>query len=79
MLVGAAEDVAKQRTPTSPKLEMDKARLAGLDSIRLTQTWATGQTTLGPNDEAILPQCDRRGAVHGPARRALALSLSARA
>ena len=54
MLVGAAEDVAKQQDPDFAKLEMDKARLAGLDSIRLTQTWTTGQTTLGPNDEAIL-------------------------
>jgi len=54
MLVGAAEDVAKQQDPDFAKLEMDKARLAGLDSIRLTQTWTTGQTTLGPNDEMIL-------------------------
>ena len=54
MLVGAAEDVAKQQDADFAKLEMDKARLAGLDSIRLTQTWTTGQTTLGPNDEAIL-------------------------
>jgi len=54
MLVGAAEDVAKQQDPDFAKLEMDKARLAGLDSIRLTQTWTTGQTALGPNDEMIL-------------------------
>ena len=54
MLVGAAEDVAKQQDPDFAKLEMDKARLAGLDSIRLTQTWTMGQTTLGPNDEMIL-------------------------
>ncbi len=54
MLVGAAEDVAKQQDPDFAKLEMDKARLAGLDSIRLTQTWTTGQTRLGPNDEGIL-------------------------
>jgi hypothetical protein len=54
MLVGAAEDVAKQQDAGFAKLEMDKARLAGLDSIRLTQTWTTGQTKLGPNDEDIL-------------------------
>ena len=54
MLVGAAEDVAKQQDSSFAKLEMDKARLAGLDSIRITQTWTTGQTALGPNDEQIL-------------------------
>ena len=54
MLVGAAEDVAKQQDAGFAKLEMDKARLAGLDSIRLTQTWTAGQTALGPNDETIL-------------------------
>ncbi|HEY6963552.1 MAG TPA: hypothetical protein VI408_16825 [Gaiellaceae bacterium] len=54
MLVGAAEDVAKAQDPAFAKLQMDKAKLAGLDSIRVTQTWTKGQTTLGPNDQIEL-------------------------
>jgi hypothetical protein len=54
MMVGAAEDVAKQQDAAFAKAEMDKARLAGLDSLRLTQTWTKGQTKLGPNDQIIL-------------------------
>jgi hypothetical protein len=50
MMVGAAEDVAKTQDYAFSKTEMDKLRLAGLDTIRLTQTWTKGQTTLGPND-----------------------------
>lgn len=50
MMVGAAEDVAKAQDYSFSKLEMDKAKLAGLDTIRLTQTWTKGQTKLGPND-----------------------------
>ncbi|MFL5952901.1 MAG: hypothetical protein ACJ76I_02165 [Gaiellaceae bacterium] len=50
MMVGAAEDVAKGQDYAFAKSEMDRLRLAGLDTIRLTQTWTKGQTTLGPND-----------------------------
>ena len=54
MIVGAAEDVARQQDPAFAQLEMDKARLAGLDTIRITQSWVTGQTALGPQDEIEL-------------------------
>jgi len=54
MIVGGAEDVARQQDPAFAKLEMDKARLAGLDTIRITQTWVTGQKTLGPQDQIEL-------------------------
>jgi hypothetical protein len=43
MLVGAAEDLGKQSSYADAKVEMDKARLAGLDAIRITQTWRTGE------------------------------------
>ena len=36
------------------KTEMDKLKLAGLDTIRITQTWTKGQTALGPNDAITL-------------------------
>ncbi len=54
MLVGAAEDVGKSHDYAFAKAEMDRARLAGLDTIRLTQTWVRGQTALGPTDQITL-------------------------
>ncbi len=54
MMVGAAEDVAKQQDYAFAKTEMDMARLAGLDSIRVTEPWTTGQAALGPSDEITL-------------------------
>ena len=33
---------------------MDKAKLAGFDSIRITQTWTKDQTKLGASDEIVL-------------------------
>jgi len=54
MLVGAAEDIGRQQDYAFAKSEMDMARLAGLDSVRLTQVWTTGDVHLGPNDQIEL-------------------------
>lgn len=54
MLVGAADDIAKAPDAAFAKSELDNAKLAGLDSVRVTQTWVKGQTTLGPNDQITL-------------------------
>jgi hypothetical protein len=54
MMVGAADDVVKAQDYAFAKTEMDKVKLAGLDTIRLTQTWTKGQTKLGPNDAITL-------------------------
>jgi hypothetical protein len=54
MMVGAAEDVVKAPDYATAKLEVDKLRLAGLDTIRLTQTWTRGQTAADPDDDAEL-------------------------
>jgi hypothetical protein len=54
MMIGAAEDVSRQQDYAFAKTEMDMARLAGLDSIRLTQAWTPGQVKLGPNDQIEL-------------------------
>ena len=54
MMVGAAEDVGKEQDYAFAKAEMDKAKLAGFDTIRLTQTWTKGQQTLGPFDQITL-------------------------
>ncbi|HZT53126.1 MAG TPA: hypothetical protein VE995_01965 [Gaiellaceae bacterium] len=42
MLVGAAEDSAKAPTLVEAKTEMDLARVAGFDAIRLTAQWSPG-------------------------------------
>ncbi|HEV7642021.1 MAG TPA: hypothetical protein VGO39_14235, partial [Gaiellaceae bacterium] len=47
MMVGTAEDVVKAQDYAFAQAEMDKVKLAGLDTIRLTQTWTKGQTKLG--------------------------------
>ncbi len=44
MLVGAAEDAAKQPDLVTAKAKMDLAQLAGFNAIRLTTIWAPGQT-----------------------------------
>jgi hypothetical protein len=58
MLVGGADDIVKQQTEADAKVELDKAKLAGLDAVRITQTWRTGERTLpasavGPLTNAI--------------------------
>ncbi len=54
MLIGAAEDVARTQDPAFARAEMLEAKLVGFDTIRITQTWVQGQTTLGPNDQIQL-------------------------
>jgi hypothetical protein len=54
MMVGAAEDVVRTPDYAFSKAGMDKLKLAGLDTIRITQTWSKGQTALGPNDAITL-------------------------
>jgi hypothetical protein len=50
MLVGAADDVVKQASYADAKVEMDKMKLAGLDSIRVTETWKTGESRVPAGD-----------------------------
>jgi hypothetical protein len=54
MMVGAAEDVSKSVDYAFAKSSMDNAKLAGFDTIRLTQTWTKGQKQLGPSDQITL-------------------------
>jgi hypothetical protein len=49
MMVGAAEDVVLQHDPGFAKSRMELAKLAGLDTIRVTAQWSRGQRTLGDN------------------------------
>jgi hypothetical protein len=54
MFIGAAEDNARTADPMFAQAEMREAKLVGFDTIRLTQTWVKGQTTLGPTDRILL-------------------------
>ena len=54
MLVGAAEDIVLQHDPAFAKSRMDLAKLAGLDSIRVTAQWSRGDRALGPNNSIDL-------------------------
>src|SRR5438477_1854632 len=42
LVVGAAEDAAKQPDLVTAKAKMDLAKLAGLGAIRLTAQWSPG-------------------------------------
>jgi hypothetical protein len=44
MLVGTAEDAVKQPDLVSARAQLDLARLAGLDTVRVTVNWLPGQT-----------------------------------
>jgi len=54
MLVGAADDFAKQSSYANAKVSMDEAKLAGLDAIRMTATWTTGETALPESERTPL-------------------------
>jgi hypothetical protein len=51
MAVGATEEVLRQSDPALAKAQMDLAKLAGFDTVRVTEIWAPGQTR--PTDESL--------------------------
>jgi hypothetical protein len=50
LAVGTADDAAQQPDYAFAKAYLDKVKLAGLDTIRLTVTWSPGQTVVAPDD-----------------------------
>src|SRR4051794_1875364 len=54
MFVGAADDVVMQRDPALAKSRTDLAKLAGLDTLRLSVQWARGQREMQETDAASL-------------------------
>jgi len=50
MRVGAVEDAPRSTDLATAKAQMTLARLAGFDSIRITEIWAPGQTAPTAND-----------------------------
>jgi hypothetical protein len=54
MMIGAAENIAVQPDLAIAQADMAKARLAGLTTIRLAQTWTRGETKLAADDKLRL-------------------------
>ena len=54
MLVGAAEDAPRSTSLVVAKAQMTLARLAGFDSIRVTEIWAPGETAPTADDVTAL-------------------------
>jgi hypothetical protein len=54
MFVGAADDIVLQNDPAAAKSEVDLAKLAGLDTIRVTAQWARADRTLSPGSGVAL-------------------------
>src|SRR5204863_1084416 len=54
MLVGATEDAVRSPTLVAAKAELDLAKLAGFDGVRITQVWAPGQMQISGDDLASL-------------------------
>src|SRR2546423_6445202 len=44
MEFGATEDIVKQPEPVAAKAQMDLLKLAGLETVRVTQIWVPGET-----------------------------------
>src|SRR5438132_13651029 len=54
MQLGAAEDAVQKPTIVQAKAELDLLKLAGLSSVRVSATWAPGQTAPGPDESTRL-------------------------
>ena len=54
MLLGAAEDAVRSSQPAVAKAQMDLLARAGFRAVRITQTWAPGESAVSSNDAAIL-------------------------
>ena len=62
MRVGASEDAVKRPTLVQTKARLNLLRLAGLDSVRVTLTWAPGATAPAADDaDAIANLVDAAG------------------
>jgi hypothetical protein len=65
MAIGADEDAGKQATPSTAKMKMDLAKLAGLGAIRITQVWVKGQTALSTADTMALQNAANAASLDG--------------
>ncbi len=53
-MIGATDDIVRAPTLVDAKAEMALVQLAGFRAVRITQTWAPGETTVSASDAAIL-------------------------
>lgn len=53
-MIGAAEDAGRQQDLALASAQMAEARRVDFNTIRLTQTWTTGERAVGPADRAAL-------------------------
>ena len=65
MWVGGAEDAAKTADPVAAKAKLTLARLAGLDTVRITVLWARGQTAVPAAEEAALDALEQAARLSG--------------
>jgi len=52
--IGVAEDAVKRPTLAETKAQLDLLKLAGLDTVRVSETWAPGATAIAGDDLAQL-------------------------
>jgi hypothetical protein len=63
MRIGAAEDLVKQDTLVEAKAKLTLAKLAGLDTIRVTAIWTPGQVTLHADERDRFRNLDAAAAL----------------
>jgi hypothetical protein len=54
LVIGATEDAVRLPTLVGAKAEMTLVQLAGFRGVRITQTWAPGETTVSASNATIL-------------------------
>ena len=54
MLLGATEDAVRSTSPAVAQKQMDLLAQAGFRAVRITQTWAPGETRVSATDATIL-------------------------
>ena len=62
LMVGAAEDAAREGGPLGADAKMSLASLAGFDTIRITSIWSPGELEVGGTELSLPPDRGRRGA-----------------
>src|SRR3954447_17625010 len=65
LMVGAAEDAAREGGPLGADAKMALASLAGFDTIRITSIWSPGQTSVQGTELLCLQTAVNAAALHG--------------
>jgi hypothetical protein len=65
MLVGTADDTVRQPTLVEAKAKMGQLRLAGLNAVRVTETWTPGATAPSAGDVSTLANVVGAAKIYG--------------